>query len=577
MKIYRKLFALLFLTISFGSTAEEIREFYTEPGLHPFKSPIESINELIDPFGGTLQLRHTDVSLPGNGGLEIKVTRFYTNPQLPIGWYNGVMGLGWTMHFGRVVVPIDHADKVCNQENYSVHTADNPSIEYADGARELLVLSTDADGALVTKSNWRVTCLQDGTGFLAKAPNGMHYLMDEQASVDGEISWFTTKISAPRGNFIRVSYIGNFGYSYIDKVEGFTSAGEADGRTVQFTYATDASGCKLLDHIEANGQVWTYMFDPAPGFSAGACKFALVSVGMPEGMSWNYDYLGDLGGVTAGDFSLQRVIYPYGGEVNYTYQPVHFDEQSAIKTSAISTKSTSGPGVSPGIWSYTFYPGGSIDVPTADLTVVTGPHGKTEYVHQGYTATGFGNTWAMGLLLSKKLYDASDALVEQETRYWDKRVISYENYWHGRQGLGAELDTETHSPILKEVQTWRAGSSFSVIHSLHDSFGNVGRVIEATNLADEEDRITDFTYYNDIGERWIIGLTEDEVIADGGTNNKKKGLRENLNPFFYGLKKPSPAVSPAQRPLFVCMKRPRTITFTRYFYDFLERRSANHW
>jgi hypothetical protein len=101
------------------SPAEEIRDYYAEPGLNPFKETVnQDFHEHIDPFSGTLQLKYTDLIVPGNGGMDIRIHRVYTSLQE---WELGVRratGVGWTMHFGRIVVPQAHVDKICNPSSW---------------------------------------------------------------------------------------------------------------------------------------------------------------------------------------------------------------------------------------------------------------------------------------------------------------------------------------------------------------------------------------------------------------------------------------------------------------------------
>ena len=79
-KIYAIACYMLLVFTGMNVTAEEIRDFYAEPGLHPFKETIAHLNETVDPFSGILQLSHTDITIPGNGGMDINISRFYTNP-----------------------------------------------------------------------------------------------------------------------------------------------------------------------------------------------------------------------------------------------------------------------------------------------------------------------------------------------------------------------------------------------------------------------------------------------------------------------------------------------------------------
>ena len=64
---------LLFNTICVF--AEEV-----DPGQITFRTPISEIqNEKIDPYTGSLSLTYTDLTLPGNGGLDLSIVRTYRN------------------------------------------------------------------------------------------------------------------------------------------------------------------------------------------------------------------------------------------------------------------------------------------------------------------------------------------------------------------------------------------------------------------------------------------------------------------------------------------------------------------
>ena len=60
-------------------------------------------NERIDPFTGKLQYHFTDLFIPGNGGLDIVVQRSYNSLNESLDVETSPVGLGWTMHFWRVL------------------------------------------------------------------------------------------------------------------------------------------------------------------------------------------------------------------------------------------------------------------------------------------------------------------------------------------------------------------------------------------------------------------------------------------------------------------------------------------
>src|SRR5690606_27466465 len=238
------------------SVAEEMRDYYSEPGLHPFKETEgQDQTENIDPFSGTLQLQYTDIRVPGNGGMDIVIHRSYTNPQKTPGYYN-IFGIGWQIGYGRIVVPAEHAGAICGVTNMG-NTSNNPSVEHPGGARELLVyndLNADGgDGSLITKSNWLARCITpaDPTdGMIVTSPDGTRYTMDVESTVynaEGslvETSYYTSRIEDVSGNWISLQYaaLPNRGASsqkYLTRITAGTSSG-ADGREVTFDYVDQA-------------------------------------------------------------------------------------------------------------------------------------------------------------------------------------------------------------------------------------------------------------------------------------------------------------------------------------------------
>lgn len=520
--------SVLFLVNILNVSAEEQRKFYEEPGTNPFKNPIPDLNETIDPFNGTLQLRHTDITIPGNGGMDINVTRFYLNHQDGDGLappYTSMYGIGWTMHFGRIVVPEAYADNVCSQDLFSVSTINNPSLEHPDGSRELLVLSDDQNSYLITKSNWKMDCV--GGDKVVTSPDGTKYHMDQFSTVQltgghTEYSWYTSKIEDVHGNTILIDYVHQtLGYLLVNTVTGYHSDGTSDGRLVTFSYQPldpqDSNSCLKLTQVSTNGQTWLYDYETLPGLDPGYpfCGFNLKSVTLPSGQQWQYEYYPmDYPG--PGKYSISKVIYPYGGEFDYTYQHVQMDPSDYHVTTAVATKNTSGPSLTAGSWTYTIEPNTYPVVQNgqnrfADKTTITQPNGKTVYIHQGASLTGDGNLWAMGLLLKTSVYSPTDVLLEDITTVWGKRAISRENYFNG-----TDVDNYTHSPIPLSRSTWRNNGNNLVEYSNYDSWGNPGSVVEYSNLISETDRTTSYSYYTDTA-KWLIGIKQDETVAGVGT------------------------------------------------------------
>ena len=100
----------ILLTVVGANDVFALGENYDETGFRSNKTYIQySAQEYINPFAGNLTLSHTDIVLPGNGGLDLKIQRTYNskifdNPDTGeidgITW--GSMGVGWDFHFGRI-------------------------------------------------------------------------------------------------------------------------------------------------------------------------------------------------------------------------------------------------------------------------------------------------------------------------------------------------------------------------------------------------------------------------------------------------------------------------------------------
>ena len=515
MKIILRAIAVAYACLAFFSSAyaEQFRDYYSEPGLHPFKDSLnQSINEHIDPFSGKLQLSYLDLNVPGNGGLDINITRNYLSRENWVDPYT-VTGEGWTMHQGRIVVNNRSRDKICTQSTWSVNSSDNPSIELPDGSRHTLYYYNDqATAYLVTKTRWKARC-NTPAGLIVTAPNGTEYIMDQYGyeSNDGGItalvSYYTTQIKDLHGNIIDISYKDSYGLVRIDTITA------SDGRSVQFNYIgeVEGTGLILLDNITANGQVWQYRYTDIPNNFINNKQ--LTEVIRPDGTKWQYAYHPQYSAAgEAGSYSLKTVFYPSGGTITYTYKPVNFDwEATDYYTTVVATKTTGGRDITPGIWTFDYEPANPTAGRDYDMTTVTAPNGKYVYEHYGYNSpiAGTGNLWAVGLLYKKYYYDANNNLIQSEQKAWDFQVISDETYIHSRN----KMDMQTRVPLLKQTYITRDGTSYATDYLNYDIYGNAGQIVETGNNVT---RTTDYTYHIDT-TNWIVNQVEDETLVGVGT------------------------------------------------------------
>ena len=547
---------LVIVVVSAGSGAraeDEMRDFYAEPGLNPFRiASGQDATENIDPFSGNLQLSYVDLLVPGNGGLDIAITRYYNLPQSSPGYANP-FGYGWTMHFGRITIGSGHASQLCGTGIApGGDTRDNPSIEKPDGGRELLVHSAElADGTYITRTNWKAGCIDPSDytrGLVATAPDGTAYFMEEYVFMQGEDgpagepaptveTWLTSRIVDPFGNTVDMTYL-----TIANGMKLVTRIDASDGRSILFDYVdtddnpvTASSMNARLSAIEANGQVWQYRYAPVTGVSerwGSVHHYKLTAVIRPDGTRWEYAYGEEI--TDPGFNRLAAVTYPSGGTVHYGYQRIRpYLPKPEFSIIAIRDKAQENPGHAAGTWRWEFFPGhtdfaelGIQPLPDnagrlADLTRITSPEGVEHVYHVGYWALAGTHDilWEMGLKLRHEhlAVDGGNGtlrLVRAISSSWDARVVSDEVY---RGGVLDDLwDGRTYAPLLTRRSTYLDGYVYTTEYADHDAFGNPGRTTEYAIFPGENGhRVTRTSYHNDT-EGWFIGLPTVETVSQDG-------------------------------------------------------------
>jgi hypothetical protein len=175
--------ASIFVAGSMAAAQDIAPNVYSEPGLSPNKAfANQHFSEYIDLFNGALQQHFVDIHIPGNGGFDIEVTRSYNSAaisQSAPGMYKSLAGLGWTVHFGRVLKPFNQAipsNPVCTDGTPS-DVSYNPLLELPDGSMQRLVFPGSQTPLMVSAQRWRVDCGPNGVGVSAYSPDGVRYDM----------------------------------------------------------------------------------------------------------------------------------------------------------------------------------------------------------------------------------------------------------------------------------------------------------------------------------------------------------------------------------------------------------------
>jgi RHS repeat-associated protein len=498
--------------VALGALAQEaLPDFYKDPGINPNRDYVnQHVTEHVDPFTGSLQIHSTDVFIPGTGGFDLKVVRSYNSNRV-----NGtnpadlntssLAGMGWTVHFGRVLK--NRNTNICLNTNGAV-ISDNPVIELPDGSRQALAFTASGTPLMLTTQRWKAECrnvgLGGGNGLDVYSPDGIKYemtwMVTEVAGTSSVYAWYATKISDRNGNNATINYVG-LGTPQISNVT------TSDGRLITFNYFDSGLSTRRISTIVTGGRIWTYGYQAVAGVLG---RYHLTSVTRPDvpATSWQYSYYASTGSDVAPNYQMQRVTYPQGGTITYTYG-FHFPEAgtNASRTVVVTTKATSDGGN----WTFS-YTAGAFNV--HDITVVNTPSsGKITYKHFGPNYTSSGSVWKIGLLESKTTEQAG-VTVQTENLQWDKQMISAED--NRRDGaFGLRLDNETYAPILTQRTIVRDGVSYTTSFSGHDpSYGNPATVTETGPNGGS--RTTYLTYYYNTS-LWIVQQVDDETTAGVGS------------------------------------------------------------
>jgi YD repeat-containing protein len=483
--------AALLLALALGTVGPAIAEDttnYDEPGVTQGREYLaQHFAERIDPFTGNLSLQFVDLRIPGNAGFDLRVVRSYNANAA--GTTLSPFGRGWDVHFGRVA---HRPDQTC-----SGATPQTMTLELPDGSRQTFhksngVASTSASDYLTT-SFWKGQCIPAG-GMNVYSPDGTRYEMTE---IDSGLM-HAKRIVDRFGNTFTLTYAVNAqtGRKVVTLVEA------NDGREVTFTYAAGK-----LTSVSGGGVTWGYTVTTA---TDGSGSYQLTRVTPPAGGQWNFAYNGNLG-TSAGSYLLRQVTNPYGGSVNYTYDRVSFlSVLGAAPTTVVKTKSAGSD-----TWTYAYQP--SCPGSGNDRTTVTLPDGigTVTYEHFGYCTVGAGTVWKIGLLDRK-----TTGNIETETLSWTSQVISSESVV--RPGY-QKIDSQVLRPLLAGRTVTRDSLAHSTTYSSFDGHGNPQVISETGNKS----RSTTLTYFNST-PLWIVGLPNNETIADVGSITRTRGSAGQL-------------------------------------------------
>ena len=501
--------ALGFLATS-SAAQEVIPDFYKGPGVDPNRAYVnQHFNEHVDPFNGSLQLHYVDVHVPGNGGFDVQIARSYNSAsvnELNPAAYFGSAGVGWTIHFGRVVYKTSVGP--CGGTS-STDTLNSAVLELPDGSTQMLVRSDNTPGAqLISTQRWRADC--NGTsGIIVYSPDGLRYNMTQAVALGGtpaRAALYSTRITDRNNNTATIAYSGP------GSPEVTSLVTTRENHRITFTYhplgtnETTRRINTIVSQDSTGNRTFTYGYQAIGGGIAG---YQLTSVTRPDLQQWQYQYNGSLAPNAPGGFHLKQVTYPEGGTITYSYGTstsdyVNFDAFSSPnaqnRSSVIKSKSTNDGGA----WTFSYAPGA---INSLDTTTVNGPSGAITYKHIGPNYATGGSIWMVGLLMQKQIGSS-----QTETYGWTPQQISGQRL--KRPGLWqmSRQDGVTNAPMMSSKTIVRDGATYSTTFSNHDGYGNPSTVSESGRNGGT--RTTTLTYYQNPA-LWILRQVKNQTVSGG--------------------------------------------------------------
>lgn len=291
------------------------------------------LGDSIDRHIGSLVFEHTDVSIPGNSGLEVAVRRSLSSGykydegvNVEFGdWEIGIPKIsvialqshGWTGQRCSAAWEVSLPDASFATQSFWVEMSHK---QYSNGVNMSIpgqgsqaILKTDVTNSPypstaknVSVNEWYFTCMtasDGGEGFVGHAPNGDKYEFNRVVIRDYKrmgfakegpstksrikVALMATKVTDVHGNWVKYTY---------DSSDRLTRIHSNDGRSISLGY----SGT-LISTVTANGRTWNYTYrdsnhlklewDPntvVTPFQPFESK-VLDKVTLPDGNFWEFD------------------------------------------------------------------------------------------------------------------------------------------------------------------------------------------------------------------------------------------------------------------------------------------------
>lgn len=564
--LYFCFFLCLFPVVTFAEEDPELTDRYLLN--NSTSAPkMNSLVETIDPRSGHLKIVQTDIDLPGAGGLDLKLMRVYNSniwgrrDMLTYGSgsiikYSSVltqMGHGWSMHMGIMRNP--YGEGSYSYPHGTGVKQDNPVLEMPDGSQQVFYSTNDND-VFISTQNWIFKRI---SGYPAKwemvTSSGMVYTFVYSRPLiagyeaGGVKVAQVTKIENPaRSLAIEITYeisayiAGCLLKQIKQPVRDFL--GHITYRTIEFNYekVTPGRTNQKLTFVKVNHplrynptdqrtSIYEYIYDLEYIACFNMPYYYLTEVRRPSGNPWKYDYESSIKNYTCSTMDttggqLTSFEYPQGGKIQYEYDDVLFNAGTTdVGFRVVKQKTTSGPGIKPGTWVYSYDANKAVE--TTTTITATGDSEPYKEIHKfhGWGSKYWngtyidGSVWKVGLPISKEIYLGS-TLQQKETYDWEKSDLPISDdvvantYWQPFPYEQLEQkyirDEGIYRPQLHSKTIERDGQTYVTTYDEYDNYGNPKKFIESSGV---NNRTTTLTYWKNEALNIVRDKPKTETVS----------------------------------------------------------------
>jgi RHS repeat-associated protein len=467
--------------------------FYDYRGQNSFReSQPNAPREIFDPFTGNFSLIYTDVYLPGNGGLDLRITRVYNSNirrHKYDAWHlidDSWVGLGWLMHMGRLVYPED---------------MDYRYLEMPDGSKHKFYSDINTPNQWISREYWILR--QDGSDWEVSFPNGQRWWFNGSIcgyyeEEGGAIPYYPTKtisepiIDSPTGHRIIIYYQVINNQAMIYKIE------DSCDREINFYY--ESSGTMNLQSICANGK-WIYYYYDDIGNGYSLLRRVRYPGCPTDKGDYYYTYTGNPPGL---EHELQLVQDNYGSETEYSFTTrTILSRQYRV----LSQRQEYHDNLGDMNWYMTY----GTTTYNWDSTAIVDPYNTTtSFVYYGYhNPPTSGNNWKLGLMMRKRIIDAGVNLLIGTT-HEHSPAISNDDY----SGPTTD-DLQVYVPRAVTREYTIDNRTYTTNYSNFDAYSHPKTISETGDIS----RTITRTYWPCPMDYYIVDRLASENIQYGTANH----------------------------------------------------------